>query len=463
MKKLKLLSLIAAAAGLVAIAAPASAGTLTITSGPTFNPTSAFTNNSIQATRLQNPPGVAGDVIRVSGSSTITPGTSSVSISLNGNFTAKAGEKFSGAYSFVVDSSVGRSGTYNLTGTLTVPGFPQQNANSSGTVNPGLNQYKGTFASSQAFPIGASGTFTGTLTFNFPSSSAAQASASSVDPAAAADGSMNVSIEQMDFQLAPTNAVVVAPAQPLNISTRLAVLNGDNVLIAGFIVQGDQPKKVLVRGLGPSLSSVGGALLQDPTLELHVGEATVTNDDWKEHQTEVEATTIPPTNDKESAIVATLDPGSYTVILAGKDGGTGVGVVEVYDLSQSATTRLANISTRGFVQTGDNVMIGGFILGPDTAASSSVIVRALGPSLDAPNVLDDPFVELRDSNGDLISSNDNWPTSPDRQKFEDNNLAPNNPFEAAVFAIPAPGNYTAVVHSANNTTGVGLVEVYHLQ
>ena len=155
----------------------------------------------------------------------------------------------------------------------------------------------------------------------------------------------------------------------------MRVLTDDKVLIGGFIITGTDPKRVLIRGMGPSLNGVG-VTLSDPTLELHQGSMTITtNDNWKtrpdgtSQQAEIEATTIPPTNDLESAILTTLSPGAYTAILAGKNGGTGVGLVEVYDLAQGANSKLANISTRGFVDTGDNVMIGGFIVGGGTEAA----------------------------------------------------------------------------------------------
>jgi len=164
--------------------------------------------------------------------------------------------------------------------------------------------------------------------------------------------------------------VQTTPAQLLNISTRMRVLTGERVLIAGFIITGSDPKQVIIRGIGPSLNGVG-VTLSDPTLELHQGSTTLaTNDDWKindqtgqSQEAAIRATTIPPTNDLESALVATLNPGAYTAILAGKNGGTGVGLVEVYDLALAANSKLANISTRGFVDTGDNVMIGGLIVG----------------------------------------------------------------------------------------------------
>lgn len=265
----------------------------------------------------------------------------------------------------------------------------------------------------------------------------------------------------------------------LNISTRLAVGTGENVLIGGFIITGTDPKTVIIRGIGPSLPGVVGALA-DPTLELHQGAATIaTNDNWKvndqtgqSQEAAIRATTIPPTNDLESAIVATLNPGAYTTILAGKNRGTGIGLVEVYDLAQGANSQLANISTRALVQTDDNVMIGGFIVGNGSAnvgGIAKVIVRALGPSLSAAGIsgaLADPTLELHDGNGNTLATNDNWKTSSNgssqQSEIEATTVPPTNDLESALVATLGPGNYTAVVRGKNNSTGVGLVEVYNL-
>ena len=257
--------------------------------------------------------------------------------------------------------------------------------------------------------------------------------------------------------------------QLLNISTRMRVLPGDNVLIGGFIVTGSEAKRAIVRGLGPSLTNQGvpGAL-QDPTLELHDGTGVIiaSNDNWRDtQQAEIEATGIAPTNDLESAIVATLpaNNSAYTAILRGKNGTSGVGLVEVYDLARSANSRLANVSTRGFVDTGDNVMIGGIIVGPSTAAATMVLVRAIGPSLSSvPNALQDPTLELHDGNGNLIAFNDNW-RDTQQAAIEATGIAPTADAESAILETVAPGNYTAIVRGAGNTTGVGLVEVYDLR
>ncbi len=251
----------------------------------------------------------------------------------------------------------------------------------------------------------------------------------------------------------------------LNISTRLDVQTGDNVLIGGFIITGTQPKKVILRAIGPSLAKAGvSGALADTILELHKPDGTiVTNDNWKDTQeADIIATTVPPTNDLESAIVATLDPGNYTAIVSGKNAGTGVALIEAYDLDSTADSELANISTRGFVQTGANVMIGGFIVGGNT---SSVALRAIGPSLSAAGVtgaLVDPFLELHDSNGAVLASNDNWKNSPDKQVFIDAGIAPTSDKESIILGTLAPGNYTAIVSGVGGSTGVGLVEAYNL-
>ena len=252
--------------------------------------------------------------------------------------------------------------------------------------------------------------------------------------------------------------------KPLNISTRLDVQAGDNALIAGFIITGPEgsTKKVIIRAIGPSLPLTG--TLANPLLELHpsVG-AVITNDDWKStQQAEIEATTIPPTNDLESAIVATLPVGAHTAIVRGSDGGTGVGLVEVYDLEpDSATVKLANISTRGRVEAGDNVMIGGFIVGGSEPAN--VLVRAIGPSLAAAGVADtlqDPVLELHDLNGNVIG-NDNWRTDQ-AQEIISSTVPPTNDVESAMSVTLVPGAYTAIVRGNGDTSGVGLVEVYTL-
>jgi hypothetical protein len=249
-----------------------------------------------------------------------------------------------------------------------------------------------------------------------------------------------------------------------NISTRLQVETGDNVLIGGFIVTGTQPKRVIIRAIGPSLSSLFTGVLADPILELRdsSGGLIRSNDNWRSDQeAEIIATTIPPSNDLESAIVATLpaNNSAYTAIVRGVSNGTGIGVVEAYDLNQAVDSKLANISTRGLVQTGDNVMIGGLIvLGQNPLR---VIVRAIGPSLPVPGALGDPTLELHDGNGALIASNDNWRSDQEAEIIA-TTIPPSNDLESAIVRNLAPGNYTAIVRGVNGTTGVALVEAYGL-
>jgi hypothetical protein len=274
-----------------------------------------------------------------------------------------------------------------------------------------------------------------------------------------------------DNHLVLSNFQTKPPDQLLNISARMRVLTGNNVLIAGFIITGTDPKKVIIRGLGPSLGALGvpGALT-DTTLELHQGNSTLaTNDNWKiddqtgqSQEAIIRATTIPPNNDKESALVATLNPGAYTAILAGKDQGIGIGVVEVYDLDQAANSKLANISTRGFVDKGDNAMIGGFIVGGAGGGAAKVIIRGLGPSVPVSGTLQDPILELHDNNGTTIATDDNW-KDIQQGDIQASTIPPNNEVESAIVRTLVPGNYTAILRGVNNGTGIGLVEVYNLQ
>jgi probable HAF family extracellular repeat protein len=256
------------------------------------------------------------------------------------------------------------------------------------------------------------------------------------------------------------------PARLANISTRVQVLPGDNALIGGFIVAGTEPRKVIVRGLGPSLAPALAGALPDPTLELHQGNAVLAqNDNWQDSQgAEIAATTLQPARNLESAIVRILDPGSYTAVLRGRGEASGIGLIEVYDLGVGTGSNLANISSRGFVGTGDQVMIGGLIIAGDAAGSARVIVRAIGPALTdfgVPGALPDPFLELHDGNGALTASNDNWRSSHEAEIIA-TGLSPSRDAESAMIATLAPGNYTAIVGGVAGATGVGLVEVYHL-
>ena len=249
----------------------------------------------------------------------------------------------------------------------------------------------------------------------------------------------------------------------------MRVQPGDNVGIGGFIITGTLPKHVLLRAIGPSLTGSGVPdVLADPIIELHGPGAfvTITNDNWRDdpvQEAAILATGIPPTNDLESAIDATLAPGAYTAIGRGNGNTSGVALVEVYDLSQSVTSKLANMSTRAFVNTGDDIVIAGFILG-NGGSSDRIVVRGLGPSLTAagaPNVLPNPTLELRDTNGTLLIANDDWQDDPIQEaEIIAAGLAPSNSLEAAIAATLPPGLYTALLAGLNNGTGVGLVEVY---
>lgn len=255
----------------------------------------------------------------------------------------------------------------------------------------------------------------------------------------------------------------------LNISTRMRVLTNDNVLIGGFIVTGTAPKKVLIRAIGPSLRNAGIAgVLSDPTLELHAADGTLltTNDNWKDapNVDEISATGIPPSDDAESAIVQTLAPGAYTAIMAGKNDSVGVGLVEAYDLDQSVPTKLANISTRGFVDVNDNVMIGGLIVNGSGTSSPRIVLRAIGPSLaklGVQGVLQDPLLELHDGSGALVALNDNWKDSQEAE-LQATGIAPSDDRESAIVRSLAPGNYTAIVRGSGGSTGVALVEAFNL-
>jgi hypothetical protein len=266
-----------------------------------------------------------------------------------------------------------------------------------------------------------------------------------------------------------------------NISTRDDVLTGDNVLIGGFIITGGAtPKTVVIRGLGPSLATANppvAGTLDDPVLTLTMPDgSTVTNDNWKdnslEDQTIITGHGLAPGSDLEAVIVATLPPvdpsipgNGYTAKVSGINNGVGVALMEVYDLDDPLTTtsQLANISTRGFVGMGDNVMIGGFISGPGTN-DGKVLMRALGPSLidaNVPGALADPSVELFNGDGDSIDFNDNWQDTA-ADEILATGLAPSMDAESAILTTQVAGNYTFVVRGVSNTTGVALVEAYHL-
>jgi subtilisin-like proprotein convertase family protein len=255
----------------------------------------------------------------------------------------------------------------------------------------------------------------------------------------------------------------------INLSTRMRVQTGDNVGIGGFIITGTTPKNVIIRAIGPTLADVGVPdALADPVLELHGPDsfATIINNDWRDEQeAEIQATGIPPTDNFESAIVATLAPETYTAIVRGNGNSSGVALVEVYDLNQGVDSKLANLSTRAFVSTNDNIVIAGFLLS-DNNVNDRIIVRGIGPSLapaifPASAVLADPTLELRDNNGTLILSNNDWQdNAAQAAEISAAGLAPSNDLESAIAATLPPGLYTALLAGLNNGTGIGVVEIY---
>lgn len=257
------------------------------------------------------------------------------------------------------------------------------------------------------------------------------------------------------------------PADPIatqnltNISTRAVSGSDADAMIGGFIIQGNEPKKVLLRGIGPSLP-VSGAL-SDPVLDLYdsTGKLVATNDNWTTNRLAIIGTQLQPGSAREAALQITLQPGAYTAMVHDTKGQVGSALLEVYDLAPTHSL-LANISTRGKVGTGNDVMIGGFVIGG--TEPTKVLVRALGPSLSANGVtgaLADPVLELHDVNGDLIQTNDNWRSSGEAA-ISATGLAPRNDLESAILATLQPESYTAIVRGHDNTTGVALVEIYNL-
>jgi hypothetical protein len=245
---------------------------------------------------------------------------------------------------------------------------------------------------------------------------------------------------------------------------------GDKLMIGGFIITGNAPRKVAIRGMGPSLASFGITdFLADPFLELRSASGALlqSNDNWKDsQQAEIENIGLAPGDNREAVVVTTLNPGPYTALLTGKGGTTGVGLVEIYDVNPGSGSQLGNLSTRGFVQGGNNVLIAGFILGANTG-NDRMAIRGLGPSLSQFGlnpVLADPTLELHDSNGATLITNDDWESDPvSAANLVLFNLAPSNPKESAIFTSLPPGAFTAILAGKNGGTGIGIVEVYNLK
>jgi hypothetical protein len=290
--------------------------------------------------------------------------------------------------------------------------------------------------------------------------------------------------EGINLDVIGYNLGQTGPPRLGNVSTRSFVQTGSNVMIGGFIVQGTAPKRVIVRAIGPELTQYGVPnALANPILELHNGTGALiaTNDDWQttilggiitgSQVSDIQNSGHAPTAASESAIIADLQPGNYTAILRGVNGTTGVALVEAYDLAPAASSSLGNVSTRSFVQTDSNVMIGGFIV--QGSGPKRVIIRAIGPELTqygVPNPLANPILELHNGTGALIATNDDWQTtifggiitSSQVSDIQNSGHAPTAASESAIIANLQPGNYTAIVRGVSNTTGVALVEVYDL-
>ena len=262
-------------------------------------------------------------------------------------------------------------------------------------------------------------------------------------------------------QPTPSPDPTASPTILGNIATRLRVETGNNVLIGGIIITGTEPKKLIVRAIGPSLGIAGA--LADPRLEMFDGDGNsfAVSDNWQDapNRQEIIDSTVPPSNDLESAFLGTLAAGNYTAVVTGVNNGTGIGVVEAYDLDRGADSKFANIATRGLVQSDNDVMIGGLIIVGEQ--SQRLIIRAIGPSLSVEGKLADPTLELFNGNGDSITLNNNWRDTQEAQ-IEATTIPPPNDLESAIVATLPPAPYTAIVRGASNTTGVAVVEVYAL-
>jgi hypothetical protein len=343
-----------------------------------------------------------------------------------------------GTYPFTIGANNGVTATVNQSFTLTVTGtvpLPTPTATATATATPTAT---------------ATATATPTATATATATPTASATAT------------------------PTATPTVTPAQALNISTRLRVDTGDKVMIGGFIITGNVAKPVVLRGIGPSLVDAGipaASVLNDPVLELHgaSGALITSNDNWKDspQRAQIEGTLFQPTDDREAVIVATLPPAAYTVVLKGAGNTTGVGLVEMYDDNRAVDSALANISTRGFVRTGNEVMIGGFVLGGNNLPTR-IAVRALGPSLTnagLTSVMADPTLELHNANGTIMISNDDWQSDATMSaQLTANGLGLPDPKECGIFtSLAPPGQFTAIVAGKNGGIGIALVEIYNLK
>ncbi|HEX4630946.1 MAG TPA: Calx-beta domain-containing protein, partial [Chthoniobacterales bacterium] len=313
----------------------------------------------------------------------------------------------------------------------------------------------------------ASATATSTPTATATSTPTATATATAT-ASATATATPTATASSTPTATATATPTAAAP-QTLNIATRLKVDIGEKAMIAGFIISGNTNKPIALRGIGPSLAAFNlTGLLQDPILELRDANSSIfTNDNWKDMQrSQIEGTVYQPSDDRESVILISLAPATYTAILTGKGGTTGIGLVEVYDNNPGVDAELSNISTRGFVDGQDNVMIGGFILG-NSSTTGRIAIRGIGPSLaqfGLNPVLADPTLELHDANGATLITNDDWLDDPTSAALlTANGLALSNNKESGIFTSLPTGTFTAILAGKNGGIGIGLVEIYNLK
>jgi hypothetical protein len=466
--------------GLNGILMTDSSGTIGAVSGPNLE-----TANTI-AFNLADGIAFTGNTqpVRISGNSIHDNGQLGIDLGNDGPTANDAGDADSGVNGLqnfpVLSAAFGFNGNLTTYGSLnstasktfTLEFFANQTADGSGF---GEGQI---FLGQANVTTDSSGDAAFNVTFALPANVTA-VSATAIDSAGStSEFSADATIAPTAPSPPPTGATPVSPPTHadhlLNIATRLRVEPGDHNVIAGFIVTGSEPKKVIVRGLGPSLAQFNvPGVLADPNLTLTRSDVPFNdprafvgfNDNWKSDQrTEIESTGVPPSNDLESALVRTLEPGFYTAVLRGNGSGAGVGLIEVYDLSANSNSLLANISTRGFVGTGDNVMIAGFIVGGNGKGGTTVVVRGIGPSLssfDIPDAMSDPAFDVYNANGTVLADCNDWSTTSGADLVRAAGLAPDNFREAAVYLSLAPGNYTAVLRGVNpSMVGVAVVEVY---
>jgi hypothetical protein len=368
-----------------------------------------------------------------------------------------------------VDGSSGVNAPTDLLGTVANPLDPKLDPKGLQN-NGGPTLTIALLAGSPAIDHGTSNSLTGNLTLDQRGSGFPRV----LDDPGVSNANDGADIGAFELQVAsstptptPTPTPTVAPVSRLgNIATRLRVETGDNVLIGGFIVTGTQPKRVVIRGIGPSLAQFVSGYLTDPILELHDGSGQLleTNDNWIDspNKQAIIDSGLAPTDNLESAIIRTLPASGagYTAVVHGVNDVTGIAVVQIYDVDGSSDSKLANVSSRGFVQTADNVLFAGMIVVGQN--SEEVVVRAIGPSLPVSGSLADPTLELHDGNGALLEFNDNWGDSANKQAIINSGLAPTNNAESAIMRSLSPANYTAIVRGANNGIGIAVVESYAL-